>query len=181
MKSHFFEISFLDILISTSSHTKLDDRNEEKKNTQPCRKVMNENYKSYTSPLKWNSSLCSFWIELLLFYFRLHSSIIFSCFERFILYLKKKKHREGERENHGWCHSIYKEFCRSIRMFLNYSFYIYLVCLSEQCSNHDCNRRTSYFVCGKSFYSKRNFVNIFFHRFWIMQPKIVFQFYHQVV
>lgn len=78
---------------------------------------------------------------------------------------KEKKHREGERENHGWCHSIYKEFCRSIRMFLNYSFYIYLVCLSEQCSNHDCNRRTSYFVCGKSFYSKRNFVNIFFSSF----------------
>lgn len=48
---------------------------------------------------------------------------------------------------------------------LNYSFYIYLVCLSEQCSNHDCNRRTSYFVCGKSFYSKRNFVNIFFTSF----------------
>lgn len=135
------------------------------KNTRLCRKVMNENYKSYTSPLKWNSSLCSFWIELLLFYFRLHSSIIFSWFERFILYLKREKNREGERERTMVDAIRYTKNFVALFVCLNYSFYIYLVCLSEQCSNHDCNRRTSYFVCGKSFYSKRNFVNIFFSSF----------------
>lgn len=98
MKSHFFEISFLDILISTSSHTKLDDRNKEKKTHNHAERWWMKTTKAILVPLKWNSSLCSFWIELLLFYFRLHSSIIFSWFERFILYLKKKTQRGRERE-----------------------------------------------------------------------------------
>lgn len=133
-----------------------------KKNTQPCRKVMNENYKSYTSPpemelsfmfiLDWASSIL---FQTSFFYnFQLVRTIYFI--------FKEIKTRERERDRTMVDAIRYTKNFVALFVCLNYSFYIYLVCLSEQCSNHDCNRRTSYFVCGKSFHSKRNFVNIFF-------------------